>query len=568
MVALSESSRSSLYVGPPLAPDRYRLRRSIGRGGEAVLYLADMQLSGAAEPVVVKALDTRTTMNTEQFSKISAAWSEQAELLRFVHRPGVVGVREHFEGLPPHPQGEHPEGAGRCLYLVMNHVDGLDLADWRAERSLRTPAERREAVRCLEQLAEVLDWLHSGSATPSGRVVVHGDLSPGNVMVNTDGQCTLVDFGLSKLAPEHRTAEVWFTPGFAAPEVYEGRRSAAADRYAFGAIVYFLLSGETPPGTPEQLRERFTALPELEALSEQHTAALLLLFDVDPERRPESLVAWVRQLRRAVITTTASSARSVTDRVTAARPPAFPHPPTQLAAPPPPASPPPSPPERDGWGSGRSRPLQAAVAVVLLGLGVWIGVSLGSGDDAKGGDPVAERSASSVVSAPPTPSPRGNGSSDGASPTPEKPVATGPEAEPSGRTGPVTLPLTAVDTVARDRAFTEGSAVIDTQEFTEALVVDFGNVCRASRSVTYHLGRSWSSLRFTAGHTAESQDRNMKLIIHGDENRVLLSRSLGLGKAERVELDVSGNLRLRITATQASSQCATTIALGAPTLTK
>jgi eukaryotic-like serine/threonine-protein kinase len=251
------SSGNRLYLGPSSAPDRYRLRRSIGRGGEAVLYLAEMELSGSVEPVVVKVLDMSTTMTAEEFAKVSAAWREQAELLRFVHRPGVVGVREHFEGAPPHPAGRAQDTAGRCLGLVMNHVDGLDLRDWRAENAVRTSAERRAATAFLEQLAEVLDWLHSGSATPSGRPVVHGDLSPGNVMVDADGQATLVDFGLSRIAPEHRTAEAWFTPGFAAPEVPQGVRSAAADRYAFGALAYFVLSGQLPPAAPEPLRERF-----------------------------------------------------------------------------------------------------------------------------------------------------------------------------------------------------------------------------------------------------------------------------------------------------------------------
>lgn len=260
---------TGLYIGPDNAPDRYRLLRSIGRGGEAVLYLAELELSGATEPVVVKVLDARQTLSQEMFGRISAKWQEQAELLRFVHRLGVVGIREHFEGPSAHPAGRSTqEGAsgGRALYLVMNHVEGLDLRDWRAERTLEAPAERREAVRCLEQLADVLDWLHSGAATPSGRTVVHGDLSPGNVMIDANGQATLVDFGLSKLTADHQTAEVWFTPGFAAPEVFEGKRTPASDRYAFGAIAYFLLSGESPATMPETLRAALLDLPELVAL--------------------------------------------------------------------------------------------------------------------------------------------------------------------------------------------------------------------------------------------------------------------------------------------------------------
>lgn len=86
--------------------------------------------------------------------------------------------------------------------------------------------------------------------------MIHGDLSPGNVMVDAHGQATLVDFGLSKLTADHQTAEVWFTPGYAAPEVFDGKRTPGTDRYAFGAIAYFLLSGESPPATRSSWRRR------------------------------------------------------------------------------------------------------------------------------------------------------------------------------------------------------------------------------------------------------------------------------------------------------------------------
>ena len=325
---------TGLYIGPDNAPDRYRLLRSIGRGGEAVLYLAELELSGATEPVVVKVLDARQTLSQEMFSRISTKWQEQAELLRFVHRLGVVGIREHFEGPSAHPAGRAPAGGtaaeGRALYLVMNHVEGLDLRDWRAERTLDTAAERREAVRCLEQLADVLDWLHSGAATPSGRTVVHGDLSPGNVMIDANGQATLVDFGLSKLTADHQTAEVWFTPGFAAPEVFEGKRSPASDRYAFGAIAYFLLSGDSPGTMPETVRAAMLDLPELVALGEEKAGRITGIFANDPALRPDSLTAWIKELRPAVISTTSRPPR------TPARPPG-PAPAPPPAVPPPPA---------------------------------------------------------------------------------------------------------------------------------------------------------------------------------------------------------------------------------------
>ncbi|MGW3325122.1 protein kinase domain-containing protein [Streptomyces virginiae] len=327
----------NLHIGPDAAADRYRLLRSIGRGGEAVLYLAEIELAGGSEPVVVKVLDSKTTITPDIFDRISQKWNEQAELLRFVHRPGVVGVREHFEGPPIHRPGESSTLTGRALVLVMNHVDGLDLRDWRAERTLATAAERREVMRTLEQLADVLDWLHSGKATPSGRQVIHGDLSPGNVMVDAHGQATLVDFGLSKLTADHQTAEVWFTPGYAAPEVFDGKRTPGTDRYAFGAIAYFLLSGESPPATPEQLAQALTALPQFAVLDAEQRARIAAIYSADPGKRPVNLAGWMKDIRHAVVsTTTATSQRAAQE--TPPRPAAPPAP----VVPPQPVTPPPT----------------------------------------------------------------------------------------------------------------------------------------------------------------------------------------------------------------------------------
>ncbi|MFE1267689.1 protein kinase [Streptomyces sp. NPDC058758] len=334
-------SKSAHHIGPDSAPDRYRLLRSIGRGGEAVLYLAEIELAGGTEPVVVKVLDSKTTITPEIFERISRKWNEQAELLRFVSRPGVVGVREHFQGSPIHAPGESGTLTGRALVLVMNHVDGLDLRDWRAERTLATPAERREVMRTLEQLADVLDWLHSGKATPSGRTVVHGDLSPGNVMVDEHGQATLVDFGLSKLTADHQTAEVWFTPGYAAPEIFEGKRTPATDRYAFGAIAYFLLSGQSPPASPEQLAAALGALPQIAALPEEQRRKVLAIAASDADRRPLLLSSWVKEVRHGVVSTTTTSRPATPQDAIPPRPDGAP------AVPPPlPAAPPVTPPAK------------------------------------------------------------------------------------------------------------------------------------------------------------------------------------------------------------------------------
>ncbi|WP_330261688.1 protein kinase domain-containing protein [Streptomyces sp. NBC_00539] len=558
----------NLHIGPDSAADRYRLLRSIGRGGEAVLYLAEIELAGSSEPVVVKVLDSKTTITPDVFDRISQKWNEQAELLRFVHRPGVVGVREHFEGPPIHRPGESGTLTGRALVLVMNHVDGLDLRDWRAERTLTTAAERREVMRTLEQLADVLDWLHSGKATPSGRQVIHGDLSPGNVMVDAHGQATLVDFGLSKLTADHQTAEVWFTPGYAAPEVFDGKRTPGTDRYAFGAIAYFLLSGESPPSSPEQLARAVQALPQIAVLDAEQRSRITAIYAYDPAERPVSLTGWMKEVRHAVVSTTGSTSQRATAAQDAVppRPVAAPVVPPQPAAPPvaatppaaaphaatPPAAyaptyalhstPPPEPARK------KKRPglvLGSVAAVLVIAALAVIGVQLLQHDD-KGRDKAtanskADGTASDETTAEETPSPTPSQSeSDGvvADPTASgtKPAGVAPGIKAADLTV-----MTPVDSLGD---FTVGAAKINTQQYGAAFIADLG--CNGDAIAEFDLNREWKSLDLTAGIDDGSTHEKGRVSISLDGQPAAFSELVELGKPITKKVDVSGALRLRL----------------------
>ncbi|MFE3764661.1 serine/threonine protein kinase [Streptomyces sp. NPDC059104] len=505
----------TLHIGPDSAPDRYRLLRSIGRGGEAVIHLAEIELAGGAEPVVVKVLDSRETISSEEFSRISQKWNEQAELLRFVHRPGVVGVREHFEGPPIHRRGEACDRSGRSLVLVMNQVDGLDLRDWRAERDLSTPAGRREVLRTLEQLADVLDWLHSGKATPSGRRVIHGDLSPGNVMVDADGQATLVDFGLSKLTAEHRTAEIWFTPGYAAPEVFDGRRTPATDRYAFAALAYFLLSGDSPPRTPGLLAEAVAELPQVAALDAERRARVLSLCSTDPKERPPSLVGWVQDIRRAVVSAPRDDVQDT---------------------PPGPNAPP----------AGRKYgPPAAAVAGVVLLVGIaLVGVELfgdtsGDGADRAGGTRPTAPSASRSPSPSPSPS------------------------APGG------VSLTTLEPVAKSEYawFEPGDGTLGSQRYDTALVAA-GPYKICDGAASYDLGGGWRTLTMVAGVDDASTHANARVTVEVDGKSVW-SGTLRVGSPKPLSLDVANGRRLDISYVDPGNTCGMgRLVLGTPTLKK
>ncbi|MFD4865622.1 protein kinase [Streptomyces sp. NPDC058412] len=613
----------NLHIGPDSAADRYRLLRSIGRGGEAVLYLAEIELAGGSEPVVVKVLDSKTTITPDIFDRISQKWNEQAELLRFVHRPGVVGVREHFEGPPIHRPGESSTLTGRALVLVMNHVDGLDLRDWRAERTLATAAERREVMRTLEQLADVLDWLHSGKATPSGRQVVHGDLSPGNVMVDAHGQATLVDFGLSKLTADHQTAEVWFTPGYAAPEVFDGKRTPGTDRYAFGAIAYFLLSGQSPPATPEQLAHALTALPQIAVLDAEQRARIASIYAADPGKRPVNLAGWMKDVRHAVVsTTTSTSQRAAPD--TPPRPAAPPQPasPPPMAAPPaytppaytppahaaPAAPPEPAPetvPEPAPAPTAVQEPVPAAVpagygptynlnpapapapepvrpkkrrtglvlgsvatVLVLAALAVAGVQLLGDKDKDKSGGVKAggsTPSAGGATSAPADPTPSASRATPSASADSlVEPTATASKPANGTAPGVNAADLTVMNPVNGLGEFTVGAAKINTKQYGAAFITDLG--CNGDAIAEFDLNREWKFLDFTAGIDDGSTNENGRVSISLDGQPAAFSELVALGKPITKRVEVNGALRLRI---KVDAGCDTgKVVIAAPQLTR
>ncbi|MFJ9824816.1 protein kinase [Streptomyces sp. NPDC101160] len=597
-------SGTAHHIGPDSAPDRYRLLRSIGRGGEAVLYLAEIELAGGTEPVVVKVLDSKTTITPELFERASQKWHEQAELLRFVHRPGVVGVREHFQGPPIHRPGEAATLSGRALVLVMNHVDGLDLRDWRDERTLATPAERREVMRTLEQLADVLDWLHSGKATPSGRTVVHGDLSPGNVMVDRHGQATLVDFGLSKLTADHQTAEVWFTPGYAAPEVFEGKRTPGSDRYAFGAITYYLLSGQAPPPAPEQLAQAFLALPQIAALPAEQQGRIAAITAADPDRRPLSLSAWVKDVRHGVAsTTTASRAAGVQDAVppapAAVPPPPPAGPPPVVAAPPAGFGPAYAPPEPPGTGAPaagmptaglpqygataatpaltpepprrkrRGLLVGAVAGVVLIAVVAVAGVRL-LGDRKKddSANPADAPSSSAPATTEPTPDPTTESPTSEPSDTPDDTASADPDASGSPSYDPGSLPdvpvadLTTLSSVSEPDSFTVAPAKINTKEFGTALLGD----CYNGAYVEYDLNREWQTFEFTAGIDDRSKIETARIVVSVDDQPALFNETVQLGKPISRTLKITGALRLRLKVESSSCSDEGNGVIAAPTL--
>lgn len=156
-------------------------------------------------------------------------------------------------------------GDGRP-YLVMEWVDGPTLAEWMAE----TQPEPHRILEVFRDACIAVSAAHR-------QLVVHGDIKPSNLIVTSDGQARLLDFGVAKLLDAGSGIELSdaLTPGFSAPEQLAAEPiSTAADIYSLGAMLNWMIFGCAPGGKAEPLPawQGYRRLQDLVAIIERATS--------------------------------------------------------------------------------------------------------------------------------------------------------------------------------------------------------------------------------------------------------------------------------------------------------
>ncbi len=223
----------------PLPWSDYLLQKHIGSGGFGKVYRAVQKSLGRT--VAVKALHKarqRDPQAIEQFI-------QEARLLARLRHPGIVGV---------HGLGRFPGGG---YFLVMDWIDGEDLQ----QRLNQGPISIEEAVRITSAVAGAIQHAHEHG-------VIHGDLKPSNVLVGSEDEVYVTDFGLAVMLPTTGSSGnepinlQGGTIAYLAPEVVRGgRASVAVDVYGLGVLLYALLTGQPP----RQGNSAESILAELEA---------------------------------------------------------------------------------------------------------------------------------------------------------------------------------------------------------------------------------------------------------------------------------------------------------------
>lgn len=203
---------------------RYTLEREIGRGGMGAVWLGRDEMLG--RPVALKRLGAVPGQDPDDRERAERAEREARLAARLSH-PHVVAVYDLVE------QDDQQ-------YLVMEHVDGTNLSGYlRAEG----PLSPDRAAQLLGQVAEALAAAHEAG-------IVHRDVKPSNMLVTSDGQVKLSDFGIARAEADPsltQTGLVTGSPAYLAPEVASGATATArSDVWSLGASLYHALAGHPP----------------------------------------------------------------------------------------------------------------------------------------------------------------------------------------------------------------------------------------------------------------------------------------------------------------------------------
>lgn len=222
-----QPDRSGQHIG------HYRVVRLLGRGGSAEVYLGEhIHLNTQA---AIKMLNTRITANDRE------RFRSEARLIAHMEHPNIVrvldfGFDEHFSP-----------------YLVMSYAPGGSL---REHFPRSTPLSLQTIIPYVNRIAAALHYAHSTHK------LIHCDVKPENMLLASNGEVLLSDFGISVLAQTTTKQEVAGTAPYMAPEQIRGTPHFASDQYALGIVVYEWLTGKRPfNGSYTQICSQHLLLP-------------------------------------------------------------------------------------------------------------------------------------------------------------------------------------------------------------------------------------------------------------------------------------------------------------------
>ena len=239
-----ESAKHLLAPGT-LLHGRYLLGRALGQGGFGITYIGRDELLNMRVAVkefypngyayrdhAVSNAITITASGQDFFRDGKQKFLHEARTLaRFFEEPGIVSVHDFFED-------------NNTAYIVMEYLDGLTMKRYVAANG-KIPADK--LMRAVQPLIRALGKVHAQG-------IIHRDISPDNIIVQTDGSLKLLDFGAAREVGGDKSMSVMLKPGYAPEEQYrsKGNQGPWTDVYALCATLYFCLTGVRPEESVER----------------------------------------------------------------------------------------------------------------------------------------------------------------------------------------------------------------------------------------------------------------------------------------------------------------------------
>ncbi len=262
---LEQSAPDQKRVGP------YQIVREIGRGGMGAVYEGERLDGEVRLKVAIKFVPPalRTAAVLDRFR-------QERQILANLNHPNIARLLD---------AGTTDDGSP---YVVMELIEGEPIDRWCKSRHLAP----RDVVAMFLPVCAAVSHAHQN-------LVVHRDLKPQNILVNSAGQPKLLDFGIAKLIDDaHRNLQTGvraLTPDYAAPEqIGGGVITTATDVYGLACVLYKLLTGATPKRDPRASLD--TVLPRASTLRPELKGDLDNILAKALQPRPEQRYATAGEL--------------------------------------------------------------------------------------------------------------------------------------------------------------------------------------------------------------------------------------------------------------------------------